>query len=390
MITSLTLPQSSGKPSVQDNMWCIAYSDNSGAIDMKYVFDVWVNNQQVARTKVYPEPSNGRGYFDAAPVVRNEMVFNWFDIGPLFTPNNSGEISINYEIRAGEDVSGVTTTNYASGSVTAFNWVPNVFKRRQLGIKDKDNTFVTNRNLVANAGLDDNNLLVGFHSSSAIEIKLTTYGFNNSILYDKVVDNQSAANEYYQLNISPPVMNFRAQPDLPIDENVKYYVVGINNGTEFINYTVNLVCDHRYTPIPLHFMNSYGMFETARFSLVSRLSMDVERKTFTKNEYTFNNTSVDYYNANNVYNESKINYGSKANWQYKLTMDYPSDAEYQWLNELITSPQIYAEIADGIYADYYPVTIKETNYEYSKHSFNGLKVFEVTIELNQTRYGFRR
>ena len=40
MITDLTLPQSSGKPSVQDNMWCIAYSDNSGAIDMKYVFDV--------------------------------------------------------------------------------------------------------------------------------------------------------------------------------------------------------------------------------------------------------------------------------------------------------------------------------------------------------------
>ena len=77
------------------------------------------------------------------------------------------------------------------------------------------------------------------------------------------------------------------------------------------------------------------MFETARFGLVSRLSMDTERKTFVKNDYKFNNTSVDYYDQYNVYNESKINYGSKTNWQYKLTMDYPSDTEYQWLNELI-------------------------------------------------------
>jgi hypothetical protein len=67
-------------------------------------------------------------------------------------------------------------------------------------------------------------------------------------------------------------------------------------------------------------------------------------------------------------------------------MDYPSDAEYQWLAELIDSPQIYANIDDN----YYPVSIKATNYEYSKHIYNNLKAFEIEIEMNQTRYGFRR
>jgi hypothetical protein len=388
MITSLTLPQSSGKPSVQDSMWCIAYSDNSGAIDMKYVFDVWVNNQQIARAKVYPEPTTSRGYFDAAPVVRNEMTLNWFL--PLQTPacafpNNSGQISINYQIRAGEDVSGVTTTNYASGNVTAYNWVPNVFKRRQKGIIDKDNNFVTNRNLEANIGLDELDLFVPAHAEYQMEIIVSLYDYTNDEVGVYSVGTYYE-DGYYQLNLSPLSINAALGSDL-INENIKYYIISINNDvTDLINYKINLVCDHRYTPIPLHFINNYGMFETARFGLVSRLSMDTERKTFVKNEYKFNNTSVDYYDQYNVYNESKINYGSKTNWQYKLTMDYPSDAEYQWLNELITSPQIYAEI-DG---DYYPVTIKETNYEYSKHSFNGLKVFEVTIELNQTRYGFRR
>jgi hypothetical protein len=141
-----------------------------------------------------------------------------------------------------------------------------------------------------------------------------------------------------------------------------------------------------YTPVNLYFINAFGMFDTARFNLASRLNMDVERKTFEQRNYTFNNSSVDYYNANNVYNESKINYGSKSNHSYKLTMDYPTDAEYQWLAELVVSPQIYAEI-DG---NYYPVTIKTNNYEYSTYTNNRLKAFEIEIELNQTRYNFKR
>ena len=128
------------------------------------------------------------------------------------------------------------------------------------------------------------------------------------------------------------------------------------------------------------------MFDTARFNLASRLTMDVERKTFEQRNYTFNNSSVDYYDANNVYNESKINYGSKSNHSYKLTMDFPTDAEYIWLAELIVSPQIYAEI-DG---NYYPVSIKANNYEYSTYTNNRLRALEIDIELNQTRYNFKR
>jgi hypothetical protein len=67
-------------------------------------------------------------------------------------------------------------------------------------------------------------------------------------------------------------------------------------------------------------------------------------------------------------------------------MDFPSDAEYQWLSELIISPQIYAEIDSA----YYPVSIKANNYEYREHNWGGLQPFEVEISLNQTRYGYRR
>ena len=110
---------------------------------------------------------------------------------------------------------------------------------------------------------------------------------------------------------------------------------------------------------------------------------------FNRLNKTFGNTSVNYYTDavdGMVYNESKINFSSKTNWTYKLTMDYPTDGEYQWLSELILSPQIYAEL-DG---DYYPVTIKNTNYEYNQNIVNGLKTLDLEIELNQTRYAFTR
>jgi hypothetical protein len=149
---------------------------------------------------------------------------------------------------------------------------------------------------------------------------------------------------------------------------------------------VDLDCDSRYTSMNLYFINHYGMFDTARFNLAQKKTMSIERKTYQQKEYDFNPSSVDYYDANNVYNESKINFNSKTNWTYKLTMDYPTDAEYEWLSELIDSPQIYAEI-DG---NYYPVTIKNTNYEYNVYQNDGLKELVVDIDVNQTRYGFRR
>ena len=89
--------------------------------------------------------------------------------------------------------------------------------------------------------------------------------------------------------------------------------------------TINIDCNPNYTPINLYFINAFGMFDTARFDLASRLTMDVERKAFEQRNYTFNNSSVTYYDGNNVYNESKINYGSKTNHSYKLTMNFPTN-----------------------------------------------------------------
>ena len=65
--------------SVQDAMWHTVSSDNSGTVDFKFVFDVWVGGVQKIRVKQFPDPTTGKGYFNAGPIVRNSMVYDWFE-----------------------------------------------------------------------------------------------------------------------------------------------------------------------------------------------------------------------------------------------------------------------------------------------------------------------
>ena len=395
-ITSLINP--SGNVTAQDTLWHIAYSDNSGQTDFKYVFDIYHNGQQLVRTKVFPEPSNGRGYYDASNVIRNEMKFDWFvptsaTNAYLNSPDNSGQSSLQYQVRVGEDWSGVTTLNMASGNVRVYNYIPSVFKRKVA--RSESNNWTTNRPLIAYIGKNDKFLVGIRHNGTKIYLKTQAWNPNTNAYDITCIDTTG-----YQAPSDGGLVRKFTQLDLGFNAlNSLFSATSFNyNSNEFLDVTfyTNLTdvqrfrlyydCDERYQHVNLYFINSYGMFDTARFKLVNKLSMQTERKTFEKRDYKFSNTSVDYYDSRNVYQENKINYGSKTDWTYKLTMDFPTDDEYQWLWELIVSPQVYAEV-DGYY---YPVIIKNTNYEYLERTWSGLRTLEIEIDINQTRYGFRR
>jgi len=381
MITNLISP--SGEPSIQDNLWHIATSDNSGSTDMKFVFDVYKGAEQLVRVKVFPDPTNGKGYFDASPIVKNEISFGWFVPNAtgvqLANPSESGEVALTYSIRVGEDVSAVTTTNLSSGDVKAFNYTPTLFKRRQATYAQYVNKWLSNRPLYANLTLTER-LMIGARSGG--EMFIETYNYSNILVFTDEMG--VLGDKITQYDIGPASINESYGSNI-ITSATKYYNVYFDfNNTQ--KFRVNLDCSPIYTPINLHFMNALGMFDTARFKLASKLTMDLERKSFEKADYRFGSSAVTYYDNNNVYHETKINYGSKAMWSYNLTMDYPTDAEYQWLAELIMSPLIYMEL-DG---NYYPVTIKDTNYEYSTYNTNKLRVLNINIDVNQKRYSYRR
>ncbi len=370
-ITNLGYP--SGSPSVQDTLWHI-FDSNITSADLKYVVDLYVGGVQQVRVKLYPEPTTGIGYFDAGPIVRNTMTYQWLTPNTsvlMCEPNVSGQIAQTYQYRIGEEYSGVTYLNLASGNVTAYNFVAPTFERKVTDLTAYNGKALSNRPNEINATLGEN-IYIGAKDVSGLVV--STYNYSNVKIADTTYS-LGGTKAFAQLNIGSPALN---NPTAVITSSVKYYTITIGTST----FRVNLECNPKYTSYNLHFMNHLGIFETARFDLASRLTMDVDRKTYTKRDYTLGASSVSYYDANKKYVDSKVNYLNKKDHSYKLTMNAPSDAEYDWLAELIDSPQVYFEM-DGYF---YPVSIRNNNYEYSKYVNNRLRVFEVDIDINQTRF----
>jgi hypothetical protein len=370
-ITNIAYP--SGSPSVQDTLWHI-FDSNITSIDLKYVVDLYIGGVQQVRVKLYPEPTTGIGYFDAGPIVRNTMTYEWLTPSNnvlMSIPNVSGQVAQTYEYRIGEETSGVTTLNLASGNVTAYNFVPSTFKRKVTDLSVYNGKALTNRPTTIEASFGDNIYIAGKDINNCI---VSPYNANNVKISD-VAFALGPTKAFAQLNVGPLAVN---SSSVVIPSTAKYYMVQVGTSV----FRVNLDCNPKYESYNLHFMNHLGMFDTAKFDLASRLTMDVTRKSFTKRDYSLGASAVSYYDANNKYVSSKIDYLNKKDHSYKLTMNAPTDAEYEWLAELIDSPQVYFEL-DGYF---YPVSIKNNNYEYSKYVNNRLRVLEVEIDINQPRY----
>jgi hypothetical protein len=371
-ISNLAYP--SGTPTCQDALWHVFNTSVTGVTDFRYVFDVFVGGVQQSRVKIYPEPSNNQGYFDAGPIVRNTMTYEWFEpTDNILTcePNVSGQAAQTYQYRIGEEYSGVTYLNLVSGNVTAYNWSAPLLKRRVSDITAYNNKAMTTRPGKINASIGDN-IFIGAKDVSGLTI--VTYNQNNTQI-NSTTFNLGGVKPFAELNIGSPALN---KSTTLIDSSVKYYTATIGTSV----FTIYLDCNPKYTSYNLHFMNRLGMFDTAKFGLASRLNLNVDRKEFEKRDYTLGSNSVTYYNTNNKYNAGKVNYLNQRDYVWRLTMDAPTDAEYEWLEELIYSPQIFMEI-DGYY---YPVTIALNNFEISKYVNNRLRVLELDVKMNTKRY----
>jgi hypothetical protein len=221
------------------------------------------------------------------------------------------------------------------------------------------------------------NLFIGFYTNASLVLKVDKFNHSNNQIGSTLSGSTVVIeNGFAQMNIGTTALS--ATLSTSFDDSVKYYDVWFNS---LDKVRVYLRCNPKYTCIPIHFLNRWGLYDTQRFDLVSKLSMDVERKSFGQRDYQFNGNSVDYMSANNRYYEGKINYFNKGNWVYKLTADAMTDSEYEWIADLLTSPQILMEV-DGYF---YPVTIKANNYEYSKFVNNKLRPLELEFELNTSR-----
>jgi len=366
-----------------EDLWFKFTSGNSGTTNFKFVVNVIVNGDTATTIKVFPDAS-GYGFYNASPVVRSYFQ-NYFEpSGNSILAASSDKFKVSYVIQAGEEVSGVITTNQASGTYTAANYYRPLFSDWYASgsqtfssyyaapLTQYEDDFLTEKDLNFNASLSDKVFVSFFRKNTGTytaycdvvnEVGTTLSSHNATI----------SLNEFNLLNIGTDAINTWAGSTL-IGSSAYGYKFYINrSGHSSRKIFVRLKCYPKFQPINLYFLNRLGGWDTMKFALVNRRISSFERNTFQKPQWQTLDGSKKITDAYNRLNETSINFSIQHTNKMSLISDWISEQDSYWGQQLVASPQIYMEMNGG----YFPVTIDENQYDFKYDNFN--KTFNIQL-----------
>lgn len=348
----------------------------------KYVLDVYIGVVQVARLISVPKPDTKIGVFNVANIVRN-YVANDFNPTPnsiLAQQLGEGEFYVTTQMKFGEDYGFTTYTNILVDEERTY------FNHYQLGsIIGYADRPLTTRPYATKVYRNAASHFIPFMPSddTTINLIIRSYTSGNTLIgttTQPFTPETGSSDVQHLFNVSPAAIN--AEVPGFISAAVSYYTIEFNT-TNIINdsvYRFDLICESIYTPYTIHFLNQFGGFESKDFTKVNRKNIQLERSSYGKIPYIIGADGIPRYsNEGNVYNETKSVVA--VQWTEKMTLnsDFITDLEYEWLAQLITSPQVYIEM-DG---SFYPVAITGNNYEYRKVVNDNLTNLTIDIDFGR-------
>ena len=105
-------------------------------------------------------------------------------------------------------------------------------------------------------------------------------------------------------------------------------------GNFSVYYTYNIGPCERFNSIPVHFVNKYGGIDSYTFTMKNRKRANVEREVYGYNSDVY---------ATTTYNKM---WAGSFDYVYALNSDWLTDAESEWLIEMVRSGQVWLEL-DG-------------------------------------------
>jgi len=379
--------------SIHAPLYYVVGSNNNLQTNFKYVCDVYVDGSLVTRLKSFPQPISTKGIFNIAPIVRNY----W---NSYFKPNISSfsafpytgsDIYVPFEVKFGEEYGGVLYTNLETSTGRAYNYsfdyLYNPTSDAFLSASRYDSSYagfyLTNRDKTQ-IQFPYSLLTTGtLYTSFLSDAENTTKNLSLDIVVtDGTVNTYTGSTiswkDYALIDISPRALNTYIGTTI-IDGNTKYYDVRVKiAGVQVDTMRVNLTCT-QYDIIPLHFLNAVGGYETFHFSLVNRQSRSVERKSFERLNYEYESatTSMDNVDAYGRLYGGTIPFATQQKVTYKLISDWINFTDYNWIKELISSPEVYMERNN----QFIPVVVGTNNWSEKKRFADKTFNLELDIEL---------
>ncbi len=349
----------------------VASSTNDGQIDFKFIFDLYIEGVAgFVRFKVAPEPQTGNNYgiknfgnilesYVEAYILKDDTLlsggFQYMDKGIKKFSVNYGEeyrLTANDPIVVYPDLTVGADKYVWNASLTYNEYVDYNFNN----IKNNWLTTILTGNVsINNVGYSG---VISDVDTDIEYLYVDTYDVNGLVLGNYVIQNLLSTgvtpSKYMSIATAPKNLNnittgltVGVQPI--IDSSVAYYTCEIKDGAlatigNVLTFTMKEQCNY---PIRrLHFQNKWGAFDSFNFDLVSKESVNIEKKS-----YKFNPTRIDASGQLNYdkSDRSNVNYHVKSTDQIELNANWITEEQSIWLEELFTSPEIYLEefIDDG-------------------------------------------
>jgi hypothetical protein len=342
--------------------------------DYRYIADVYNGAELVARLKAYPQPDSKIGVFEIGTILRNyitpvlDPTANQFHAQTL----GSGEWNVSGTVIFGEEYG---FTQFLNVSGTTGSLFFGHYNGRLLGIGTNLTAvaeFKSERPRITNIYRTTQNCFIPYLNqsiSNTVPVTVTLYDSGGGVIAtESHTETIPAVASLGILNIGIAGINEFMSPDSVTDQ-VAYYIVTLTSVLQpAVSIRVNVLCEPKHTVYNLHFLNRWGGWETQSFSKLSRKTIDIEKSEFGKLPYTLSAAGVpEYYNSNNVYNETRSVFASQYKEKMALNTDFLTNSEYEWLADLVLSPMVFIEMEDDSSSVFHvPLIITETNYEFKK------------------------
>ena len=385
---------------VYNKMEYLISSTNSGEPNYAYLVDIYINGSgtKTVRLRIPLRPSDSYGKVDIHRVLESALTSNVGSPTGDAGTYNASDSSLSYIVEFGEEY-GTTVVQYPNEetdiSRKAFNaslekrpfinW--DVTEYKLDGITKKFLTNMPDNNKVS---IDSHGWLYYIEnvspSTTITYFNVNGYDANGNFLYSTQIDASASSGDIQFVPSSPASLNnidvanilVGSQPI--INEFIASYNIqarGVGLYSETRTFVIEESC--KYNTNTLIFQNNLGAFDSFTFYLGDMSTTAIERKDMKVNVDTVVGTDIVY----SMNEREKVTYYTKKSETIKLMSDWITEAESNWLLELMSSPEIYLQEGNELTA---VAKIKATNYTKKKVVRDKLFKIDVELELGYDDY----
>jgi hypothetical protein len=365
--------------SAHDSLWHIVSSSNNSQSSFKYVFKIQIGGADIATLKNYPD-SGGYGVLDVAPIVRNYLGSGFNPSGSSLLHYAGSFLFVDYTINLGEEWVGQELIFRTSATAKGWNYSLNPFRT---SISTYANKFLTTRDRTAGEVMNGEKFYITYFNANLAAVTATIQKINEDGSNSGSPSTGATLSSLSSLllDLSPSAINTYLGTSFITDATYGYKVT-IGSDTMIMKQ----VCAPRFTAVNLVFQNQFGGYDTFGFRLLNRQQKNFKRTTYQTAEYQRSGITMAHKSSSGVHYGGVQALATQIDWSYLVTSDYLSAIDYALGAELLASNEVYLHIINGGVSDYYPIVMKDTNYQEKTSTSDKLFNYQLQFDLGQKQF----